>query len=101
LPLRTAVLRLRRDARNEENQERLRIGRTSAPQRAPATVPRDVPVIVEPVKPMTAAEIVDDFLDYVIAEAKQQRGFTEDDFIDGLCRWFGLVRASGARCDAA
>jgi Protein of unknown function (DUF3102) len=74
LPLRTAVLRLRRDARNEENQERLRIGQTSAPERAPATAPQDVPVIVEPVKPMTAAEIVDDFLDYVIAEAKQQRG---------------------------
>jgi Protein of unknown function (DUF3102) len=91
LPLRTAVLRLRRDARNEENQERLRIGRTSAPERAPATVPRDVPVIVEPVKPMTAAEIVDDFLGYVIAEAKRE-GFAEDDFIDGLCRWFGLVR---------
>jgi Protein of unknown function (DUF3102) len=94
LPLRTAVLRLRRDARNEENQERLRTGRTSAPERAPATAPQDAPVIVEPVKPMTAAEIVDDFLGYIIAEAKTH-DITEADFIDGLCRWFGLVRASG------
>jgi hypothetical protein len=88
LPLRTAVLRLRRDARHEENQERLRIGRTSAPECTPATAPQSAP---EPVEPMTAAEMVDDFLGYVIAEAKRE-GFAEDDFIDGLCRWFGLVR---------
>jgi len=94
LPLRTAVLRLRRDARDEENQERLRIGRTSAPECTPATAPQSARKIVEPVEPMTAAEIVDDFLGYVIAEAKRE-GVAEDDFIDGLCRWFGLVRASG------